>query len=518
MIRASLLCACAAVIVLWPAAAVPAPSPFEHLAGIIQNTINSLRGGEDDPGDGSAPDVDGPILALPPLQDLVVDRLEVWLNPLYWSTWVQEALLQGNVQIPAPTDIVRPEIWTANVAVDNDPSSISPLPSARRDTSQLSYEWHGQTKTVADFVATTETDTVIFVVNGHLVDEIYNNGYQQHTRQQPWSVTKTFVAAIVGIAYDEGLINSLDDPIESYIDALRGTAYEGASVRNLLQMQSGAFWDEDTPVLVVNTQVEQWVAVLLDYYTGGLVGQTRNEFLMALDKVDEPGTVFRYNSGDTQVLAWMLESLYAKPFNLIMSEKLWRPMGAYGDAKMIADREGSVIASQGLYARAQDFARFGEVLRRGGVTADGRRIVPAYWIDWMTQMSDVSNGRYGFQTWSSSAGDQAFMASGFQGQKITVLPEVCMSAVRLSHSFGLQYRDGDDIFNPDAYGFGTNFSAPEWDAMLRDISKQIGGCDGSSPSFTQAAAQGGSSSGAMSPLPLLLLALLALLRHRRQPR
>ena len=155
---------------------------------------------------------------------------------------------------------------------------------------------------------------------------------------------------------------------------------------------------------------------------------------------------------------------------------------------------------------------------RGGVTADGRRIVPAYWIDWMTQMSDVSNGRYGFQTWSSSAGDQAFMASGFHGQKITVLPEVCMSAVRLSHSFGLQYRDGDDIFNPDAYGFGTNFSAPEWDAMLRDISKQIGGCDGSSPSFTQAAAQGGSSSGAMSPLPLLLLALLALLRHRRQPR
>lgn len=519
MNRAPVLAACAAAVLLWPAASLSAPNPLEHLAGIVQNTVNSLVGDEDDPADGSAPEADGPILALPPVQDLLADRLEVWLNPLYWSTWVQEALLYGNVQIPAPTDVVRPEIWTPNVLVANDPSYISPLPEALQDTSQITYEWRGQTKSVQDFVTTTETDTIVFVINGALVDEIYNNGYQPHTRQQPWSVTKTFVAATVGIAYDEGLIRSLDDAIEQYVPELADSPYAGATIRNILQMQSGVFWDEDTPVLVVNTQVEQWVAVALDYYTSGLVGQTRNEFLKALPKVDEPGTVFRYNSGDTQVLAWLLESIYDQPFNEVLSEKLWIPMGAYGDAKMIADREGAVIASQGLYARAHDFARFGELLRRGGLTADGRRVVPEYWLHWMTEMSAVSGGRYGFQTWKSDVSEGTYMASGFQGQKITVVPETCVTAVRLSHSFGLEYRNGDDFLNPDAYGFGTNFSAAEWGAVVEAVSDAIGGCDGSAPSVTTARAQGsssGSSSGALSPMLLFPLLLIALWQRRRR--
>ncbi|MHA7833770.1 MAG: serine hydrolase domain-containing protein [Algiphilus sp.] len=374
---------------------------------------------------------------------------------------------------------------------------------------------------MADFVATTETDTVVFVHNGALVDEIYNNGYQEYTRQQPRSVTKTFIAATVGIADGEGRIGSLQDPIERYIPKLTGTPWEGVSIEDILQMESGVHWDEDTPVLAMNTQVQQWVQVLLDYYTYGAVGQTRNEFIKALPPAYEAGTEFRYNSGNTQVLAWMLSKIYQKPFNEIISEKLWIPMGAYGDARMIADREGATIASQGLYARAHDFARFGELMRRGGVNTRGEQVVPAAWIDRMTRMTKVSEGRYGYQTWNSDVSPGAYKASGFQGQKITVVPENCLTAVRLSHSFGLQYRDGE-ISDPDAYGFGTNFSADEWVAMVKAVTESLGGCDGTSPSRSAttlesgggngsavAAGEASGGSGALSPLALLLLAAFA---------
>jgi CubicO group peptidase (beta-lactamase class C family) len=470
-----------------------------------------------------APDNDGPILGMPTVDQMLSDRfLNVWMNPTYWSTWVQEALINGNVQIPSPTDIAKPEAWTPNVHVANG-EYISPLPEALQDTSQLTYEWDGATKTVEDFMNTTETDMVNFVVNGALVDELYNNGYSAEVRHQPWSVTKTFIAATVGIAFDEGHIDSLQDPIEKYIPELVGTAWETVTVENILQMESGVHWDEDTPVLAQNTQVEQWVQVMLDYYTQGQLGQTRNEFLKALPKVYEQGTEFRYNSGNTQVLAWMLELIYDKPYNEIISEKIWIPMGAQGDAMMIADREGGVLASQGLYARLHDFSRFGEVMRNGGVNSDGRRVLPDYWVEAMTQMTEVSNGRYAYQTWSSTAGEGAYKASGFQGQKITVVPKKCMTAVRMSHSFGLDYRDGD-IQDPDAYGFSTNFSADEWASMVKQVAEQIAECDDSGKAVEDGgaggseAANGNGGGGAVNAMALLLTLLLMVFGRRLRAR
>jgi len=523
------LAALLAAATFWPFPVIAqVDPPPEHVQGIIEAAVESLTRGDVDSDDGTAPEADGPVTALPPVQDLLAGRMDVWLNPLYWSTLVQESLLHGNVQIPSPTDIVRPEIWTANVDVANDAATVTPMRFALQDTSDITYQWRDETKTVADFVATTETDTVVFMHNGALVDEIYNNGYQEYSRQQPWSVTKTFIAAVVGIADGEGLIGSLQDPIENYVPELAGTPWEGVSIENILQMESGVHWDEDTPVLAMNTQVQQWVQVLLDYYTYGATGQTRNEFIKALPPAYEAGTEFRYNSGNTQVLAWMLAELYDKPFNEIISEKLWIPMGAYGDARMIADREGDTIASQGLYARAHDFARFGELMRRGGVNARGEQVVPSAWIDRMTRMTAVSNGGYGYQTWNSDVTEGAYKASGFQGQKITVVPEHCLTAVRLSHSFGLEYRDGE-VSDPDAYGFGTNFSADEWVAMVKAVADALGGCDGTSPSRSNATTETDSTSsspaaavskgsGSLALLGLLFMGLLACTRRGHHAR
>ena len=177
---------------------------------------------------------------------------------------------------------------------------------------------------------------------------------------------------------------------------------------------------------------------------------------------------------------------------------------------MIADREGGVLASQGLYARAYDFARFGEVMRNGGVNSDGVRILSEDWVKAMVTITEVSEGRYGYQTWSSSAGEGAYKASGFQDQKITVVPKQCVTAVRMAHSFGLDYRDGE-FSDPNAYGFSTNFSADEWVEVVKALSAELGGCvDGEEPAVLRS---GASSQGGALSWMLLLLAMLCMMQR-----
>jgi CubicO group peptidase (beta-lactamase class C family) len=410
---------------------------------------------------------DGPVVGTPPPGEAAAGWLEGWTDGDYWLSYLHDVLVNGHVNVPYPADPVKPEAFLPNVPVA-DGRYVSPLPVAHRDLSRVRYTFGGQTKTIRQFVRTTRTDQVVLVHDGRVVGEFYANGFTADTRHQAWSVTKTFVAAVVGIARHEGLVRSLRDPIERYVPALRGTEWEGVSIRDILQMESGVHWDEGTPVLAVNTQVEQWRDLAADLFSGGTAGKTRNEFLATLPSMGyEPGTRFSYNSGNTQVLAWMLERLYGRTFERILQRKLWRPMGADGDAVMTSDRVGSVVASHGLFARPHDYARFGELLRRGGRTSDGKRVLPRAWVRAMTTMTRVSGGQYGLQTWAHPvAAPDAYSASGFQGQKITVLPSDCLTAVRMSHAFG------GDLSN----GVATEFYADEWQTLLRAVADELGGC------------------------------------------
>jgi CubicO group peptidase (beta-lactamase class C family) len=229
-------------------------------------------------------------------------------------------------------------------------------------------------------------------------------------------------------------------------------------------VESGVHWDEGTPVLAQNTQVQQWVQLALDLHTDGQLGQTRNEFLASLERVAPQGTEFSYNSGNTQVLAWMLEKLYAKPFNEIVSEQLWQPVGMAHDAAAMTDRVGDAVASQGLYSQIDDLARFGELFRHEGRTPEGRRVVSKKWVRESTTMTDVSGGSYAYQWWLGAT-PGGYTASGFEGQKITVSPDDCLTAVRLAHQLGADTRPGDDT----TPGFAVEMGAEEWFAVYRVV-------------------------------------------------
>ena len=440
---------------------------------------------------------EGPVVGMPPVEDAAAGWAATWMDPDYWVDYVRDAVEDGHLNAPYPTDPVKPEAYLPNVPVA-DGDYVSALPIDHVDLSGLTYEFDGETKTIEQFVTTTRTDGIVLVKDGTVVGEWYANGYAPDVRHQPWSVTKTFVAAVVGVAYDEGLIGSLQDPIDAYIPELTGTAWEGVTIENLLQMESGVHWDEGTPVLAVNTQVQQWIQLGLDLYTDGQLGQTRNEFLAALPPAGyEQGTEFSYNSGNTQVLAWLTEVLYDATFNEVMSEKLWQPMGAAESAVMTSDRVGGVVASHGLFAIPYDFARFGEVLRNGGRTPEGRQVVPESWVDAMTTMTEVSDGQYGYQTWAHPiAGEGAYSASGFQGQKITVVPDACLTGVRTSYALGADIRDGEPT-DPAAYGFATEFNGDEWQTMLAAVAEELGTC--AAPASSQRPTDAPAPDGTGSP-------------------
>src|SRR3712207_4027815 len=205
------------------------------------------------------------------------------MDPAFWVAAVSNLLQSGSVTVPKPIDVVKPEAFlpTAPVA---DGEYVSALPRRDRDLSKVTYEWQGRKKTIRDFLRTTETDIVAFARDGAIIADFYENGWSSDVRHQPWSATKTFIAATVGIAVAEGRVRSVQDRIETYIPELEGTAWQGARIVDVLQMRSGVFWDEDDPVLARNTQVQQWVQAALDLVTEGQLGQGRNAFLKALDR------------------------------------------------------------------------------------------------------------------------------------------------------------------------------------------------------------------------------------------
>jgi CubicO group peptidase (beta-lactamase class C family) len=453
-------------LLLTAAALAPPASASASAAGTSATRAEIVRAvAAQIPGAQVRQSADEPLLGVPGVDALAAGRAEVMMDPAFWSQVVGNLLVSRTIVLPAPVDVVKPEMYLPTVPVANG-EYVWPLPRDEVDLSGVTYQWQGREKTLRDFVRSTETDIVAFVRDGRIATDLYANGWSSDVRHQPWSVTKSFVSAVVGIAVDEGRVRSIEDPIDSYIPELRGTAWEGTTIRNLLEMESGVHWDEGTPVLAVNTQVQQWIQAALDLYTDGQLGQGRNEFLKSLPRVVPQGTAFSYNSGNTQVLAWLTEELYGKPFNEVISEKLWVPTGMAGDARMMTDRAGDAFASQGLYSRVFDLARLGELYRNGGRTPDGRQVVSSQWVGESTTMTAVSGGQYAYQWWAGAT-PGGYEASGFQGQKITVSPTHCLTGVRLSHTLGGNFSSGS---------FEVEMGGAEWSTVYRAVAERLGTC------------------------------------------
>ncbi len=290
---------------------------------------------------------------------------------------------------------------------------------------ELMYEFEGETRSVSSFLERTEGTSLLIIKDGAIVQEEYLNGANQASRHTSWSVAKSFISTLIGIARDEGLIKSLEDKVSVYLPELEGTAYGAARVKDLLQMSSGVDFTESygktggTSSLPTSS-----VQIMLN--KAWILGLSLDGQLADYAKIEEPGTRYYYRSADTHVLSAIVRRVYNKPFEDILSEKLWQPLGMTSNASWNT-AANIPVGFCCLNATSRDYAKLGSLFLNDG-NWHGQQIVSAAWVTEATIPSDDhvqpenvdGNRGYQYQWWVPKDYDGEFFANGIWGQSIWV--------------------------------------------------------------------------------------------------
>jgi CubicO group peptidase (beta-lactamase class C family) len=304
------------------------------------------------------------------------------------------------------------------------------LPRADR-TLDFSYSWQGQTRPAEDLLERTYTNALLVLKDGRIVSEIYRNGSDERSRFIGWSMTKSITSVLLGCALAERRIDSLDTPIARYLPELAGGGYDGASIRQVMQMRSGVDYEERYDFENPGTAASNHIAALVRN-TARFVDVART-----IKRIHTPGERFQYKTLDTAVLGWLVERVSQGSVAAYTARCLWEPLGAEADGYYILDGApgvGREFSGAGFNATLRDFGRFGQMMLDGGV-ANGRRIVSTDWVRESTQPShaeDLRRGGYGLQWWTMGGSD-AYSAIGLQGQYIYVDPATRTVVVKLSY-------------------------------------------------------------------------------------
>jgi len=257
--------------------------------------------------------------------------------------------------------------------------------------------------------------SLLVLHEGRVVHESYRLGTGATDRRISWSLAKSFLAALIGISLERGEIGALDDPVTDYAPALAGSAYDGVTLRQLLQMTSGVEFDED--YLDYHSDINRMGRVLA-------LGGSMDGFAAGLSaRAAPPGTRWKYVSIDTHALAMALRGATGRALPGLLSERIIRPLGLEAEPYFITDGDGVAFALGGLNLTARDYARFGLMVARMG-RHEGQQIVPADWIAASTEPSaPTPKGalRYGLHWWMpADAREGEFYAHGIYGQYIYV--------------------------------------------------------------------------------------------------
>ncbi len=304
------------------------------------------------------------------------------------------------------------------------PARARPLPFEPRPILDQ-VPWKGQTVPLATMLAATHTNAFLVVQDDVLVHEWHRPGTGPATAFPSWSVGKSIVSLLVGSAIARGKLAETDR-VADLLPELRNPAVFGQiTVRNLLDMTSGL----DVPENYDPLQPLTGTAGM--YLTRDITAFVRDHARLAF----KPGSEGRYRSIDTEVLGLILARVEGKPLAELLSERIWKPMGAQAEATWNLDRPGGVEkAFCCINATARDFARLGLLVADQG-RAGGARIVPARWIERITTPARraVDGWHYSAQWWHAPGGDDGdISAIGVYGQYVYVNRETRTVIVKLS--------------------------------------------------------------------------------------
>lgn len=292
------------------------------------------------------------------------------------------------------------------VPVPRGDGPVSPLPEGPEAT--LPPE-------VADWIAARSVTALVVLHEGRIVHESYHLGTGPEDRRISWSVAKSFLSALLGTLVADGTIPSLDAPVTDYAPGLAGSAYDGATIRNVLQMASGVEFDED--YLDRNSDINRMgreiaLGGTLDGFAAGLTARAAT-----------PGEAWQYVSIDTHVIGMVIRGATGRDIPSLLSERLIAPLGLEAEPYYLADGEGVAFVLGGLNMPTRDYARFGQLIAQDGVW-QGTRILPEGWVAESTAPSAPTEAGaigYGYQWWIPvGAGPGQIMARGIYGQYIYI--------------------------------------------------------------------------------------------------
>ena len=270
-------------------------------------------------------------------------------------------------------------------------------------------------QSLTDFIASQQVAGLLVIQNGAVRLERYGLGQTAASRWTSFSVAKSVTSTLVGAAIKDGSISSIDAPLTNYIGELRGTAYDGVTVRQLLTMSSGVAWNE-------NYTDPNSDLVRFTHYTPVAGLDANVGFARTLHREATPGTKWVYKTLESNLLGTLVIAATGKPLATYLSEKIWSTYGMERDAAWLTDHIGHEQGGAGLQATLRDFGRYGQLVLDGGVV-NGQSIVPAGWFATATRKQfdiGVAGSGYGYQWWTYDTG--AFEARGIFGQLVFIDP------------------------------------------------------------------------------------------------
>lgn len=279
-------------------------------------------------------------------------------------------------------------------------------------TNNALEDYHKDRKTVAYLVI--KSDSILY--------EKYYDGFGRDSKSNSFSVVKSVVSTLMGIAIQDGDIKSLDQKVVDFIPDLKGPYADQVTVGDLSSMASGQKWSEEyyNPFSVTSASyfVKDLDALIIDQPI-----------------TEKPGEKFRYKSGTTQLLGMVIKKATGKTLSDYLTEKLWQPLGAEKTAlwQLDSKEKGMEKAFCCLATNARDFARIGKLYKNHG-RWNGTQLLDSSFVELSVKPRFELSPQYGYGWWLDDfRGKKIFMMRGHLGQYILVVPEEDLIVVRLGH-------------------------------------------------------------------------------------
>lgn len=313
-----------------------------------------------------------------------------------------------------------------------------PLAAGRLDPV---FSHAGRAWTVDQYMEAYRVSGLLVIKDGRILLEKYGLGRTAKDRWTSFSVAKSVTSTLVGAAIQDGYIRDLQVPVTEILPELRGSAYDGVTLRQLLMMSSGVRWNEDygDPDFDVARSTQEGLRL-----AAGRPGLNPVvAYMRTLPRAHPPGTVFNYNTGETDLVGVLLARAVGKGLAAYASEKIWRPFGMEAEGVWVTDPGGLERGGCCMSMTLRDYGRIGLFVLEDG-RAGGKTVLPAGWArEATTKQIDNGQAGYGYFWWMQPSG--AYQATGIFGQSITTFRDEKLIIVVNSawpRSGGPDLRDG----------------------------------------------------------------------------